>query len=416
MSDSVSVSLIEEAYTRVKDVVKKTALERNTSLSDLYQANIFLKREDQQIVRSYKIRGAYNKIASLSKKELKKGVVCASAGNHAQGVALSCRLLKVRGIIYMPKNTPKQKIQRVEALGKEWVTIELIGDTFDEAFDAAKTASETTSNIFVHPFNDPLVIAGQGTVAVEILEQLPTLPDIVVAPIGGGGLISGISTYFHKKSPDTHIVGVQPTGAPSMYQSVVEGKIIRLESIDKFVDGAAVLTPGEHTFNITSVLVDEIKLVPEGRICQEMISLYQTEGIVTEPAGALSLAVLDQMADEIKGKNVVCIVSGGNNDIGRYSEIMERSLIYQGLKHYFIIEFPQRPGALRTYLDEVLIGDIDITLFEYIRKSNREYGPALIGIELPQKESLQPLLDRMTEAGFSFIKVESDSTLFRFLI
>ena len=385
-------------------------------LSDKYQAQVYLKREDLQLVRSYKLRGAYNRISVLTKAEKTRGVVCASAGNHAQGVAFSCKKLKVQGVIYMPKNTPKQKVERVRVFGGNYVKLELVGDTFDEASKIAQAYCLKNIKVFVHPFDDVLVMAGQGTVGLEILAQLKTAPDYVVVPVGGGGLLAGLSTYVKAKSKQTKIIGVEPEGAPSMSQALKAGKVITLDSLDKFVDGAAVKTVGANTFEVAKKNLTKMLLVNEGRVCEEMISLYQSDGIVTEPAGALSVAALDGLKDEIKGKTVVCVVSGGNNDISRYPEVVNRSLVYQGLKHYFVIEFSQRPGALRNFLDDILGPNDDITLFEYLKKSNKETGPALVGVELSIKSDLEPLLARMKKVGLAYQKLDKDSPFYKFLV
>lgn len=417
MKNKVSKKLIEEAYDRLKEVVVKTPLQLNRTLSEKYKANVYLKREDLQAVRSYKLRGAYNRISLLNDSEKKKGIVCASAGNHAQGVAFSCAKLKVEGYIFMPQNTPKQKVDRVKTLGGKWVTLELIGDTFDEAQKHASLFCQKEQKTFVHPFEDPFVIAGQGTVALEIKEQLEEVtPDFFFVPIGGGGLMAGLSVYSKSYFPKTKLIGVEPEGAPAMYQSLKKGKVVVLDNIDKFVDGAAVKSVGKLNFSIIKKNIDSMLLVPEGQVCKEMISLYQSDGIVTEPAGILSISALEQYKDKIKGKNVVCVVSGGNNDISRYPEVIERSLIYQGLKHYFIIEFSQRPGSLKTFLTEALGPNDDISLFEYVKKNNRETGPALVGIELSKKTDLEPLMRRMSAVGMKYEKLESNSPVFKFLV
>lgn len=415
MQTLISLARITEAHTRLKPIVKKTPLERHAVLSARFGADIYLKREDLQVVRSYKLRGAYNKISLLSPKEREAGVVCASAGNHAQGVAFACAALSIHGTIYMPKNTPRQKIERVRVFGGAQVDIMLEGDTFDASFAAAEAYHAKHGAALIHPFDDLDVIAGQGTVAVEIFEELPDA-DVLLVPIGGGGLISGVGAYAKDIHPETRVIGVEPEGAPSMATALKEGRVVTLASINKFVDGVAVKTVGEHTFQIAQRVVDAVTIVPEGRVCRDMVSLYQSDGIVTEPAGALSVAALENVAEEIKGKKVVCIVSGGNNDISRYAEVLERSLIYQGLKHYFIIEFAQRPGALRLFLNDALGATDDITLFEYVKKNNRETGPALVGIELAKKEDREPLMERMRAIGIAFEPVPPDSPLFRFIV
>ncbi|KKW47927.1 MAG: Threonine dehydratase [Candidatus Kaiserbacteria bacterium GW2011_GWA2_58_9] len=408
--------MVDEAREALRGVVKETPLQFNRGLSEKFGAKIYLKREDLQVVRSYKLRGAYNRMRHLSAAEKKRGVACASAGNHAQGVAFSCKALKVRGTIVMPRNTPRQKVDRVQALGNAWVKVELVGDSFDEAYRAARALSEKKKAVFIHPFNDPLVIAGQGTVGVEILEQTREPIDYLIVPIGGGGLIAGLGSYFRSKSPRTNVIGVEPQGAPAMHESLKAGKQVELEKIDTFVDGAAVRKVGDLTLALTKEAADTILLVPEGKVCTEMISLYQRDGIVAEPAGALAVAALDMLGKKLKGKTVVCILSGGNNDISRYPEVIERSLVHQGLKHYFIINFSQRPGALRRFLDEALGPSDDITLFEYTKKNNRESGPALVGIELTKKEDLAPLMKRMEKLGMSYELLATDSPIFRFLI
>lgn len=410
--------LVEEAHARLNGVVCRTPLELNRNLSDRFDAQIYLKREDLQVVRSYKLRGAYNRISLLSLAERGQGVVCASAGNHAQGFAFSCRRLGIRGSIYMPKNTPRQKVDRVKFLGGSWVSLILVGDVYDDAYKHARADATKGKKVFIHPFDDLHIIAGQGTVGLEILEQFPERQhlDYVIVPVGGAGLIAGLGGYVKSKSPSTKLVGVEPLGAPSMSASLQAGKVVTLEVIDKFVDGAAVKTVGVLNFAIAQKIIDRVVLVNEGHVCQEMISLYQNDGIVTEPAGALSVSALDEVREQIKGKTVVCVVSGGNNDISRYPEIIERSLVYRGLKHYFIVEFSQRPGALKMYLNDVLGELVDITLFEYMKKNNRESGPALVGVELSQKDDLKLLLRRMKKAGLSYEHLEKDSPIFRFLV
>ena len=413
---NVFVEDILKAHHLLKDVVTHTPLQKNEQLSEKYECNVYLKREDQQVVRSFKIRGAFNKIKQLDSEKTKNGIVCASAGNHAQGVAYSCRQLKIHGKIFMPSTTPRQKVSQVELFGKEFVDIILTGDTFDDAYQKAMISSEEESRTFIHPFDDVDVIAGQGTVGVEILNDADVDIDYVVASVGGGGLISGVGTYFHAISPSTKLIGVEPEGAPALYQSRVENKVVSLEKIDKFVDGAAVKKVGDKTFSICNDVLDKVLLVPEGKICTTILELYNENAIVAEPAGAMSIASLDFLRDEIKGKNVVCIVSGGNNDIGRMQEIKERSMIYEGLQHYFIVNFPQRAGALREFLVEVLGPTDDINRFEYTKKNNKDNGPALVGIELKQKEDYEPLVKRMKKKGFFVTEVNKDSNLFHLLI
>lgn len=416
MNIKMNAKLIEQAYSNIKDVVARTPLQFNERLSKEFNANVYLKREDLQTVRSYKIRGAYNKISLLTPAEKKRGVVCASAGNHAQGVAFSCNKLGIKGHIFMPNNTPRQKIERVKKFGGKWATIVMSGDNFDKACLEAKKFSKKNNKVFIHPFDDALVIAGQGTVGLEIFEQLAEKPDFIFVPVGGGGLISGVGVYAKEKNKKIKLIGVESEGSPSMFKALKKGRVITLDHIDKFVDGTAVKTIGKLGFEISKKLVDKVVIVPDGKTCQEMIALYQNNGIVTEPAGALSLSALEQMKDKIKGKTVVCIVSGGNNDISRYPEIIDRSLVYQGLKHYFVIEFSQKAGSLRKYLDSVLGPNDDIVLFEYFKKNNRESGPALVGIELIRKEDFKPLLKRMDTSGFKYQILDRKSPLFYFII
>jgi len=407
---------ITRAKNNLNDVILQTPLQKNLNLSDTFQANILLKREDLQIVRSYKLRGAYNKIAHLSEEELKHGVVCASAGNHAQGVAYSCRKLGIKGKIYMPATTPKQKIKQVEMFGKENVEVVLIGDTYDDANTAAVKDCKLTGMAFIHPFDDEQIIEGQATVGLEILQDSKEHIDYVFIPVGGGGLAAGVGAYFKQVSPKTKIIGVEPAGAASMQKSFDEGKVVALENIDKFVDGAAVQKVGEITFEVCKQVIDDLIAVPEGRICTKILELYNQDAIVIEPAGALSIAALDFYKEEIKGKNVVCIVSGSNNDITRTEEIKERSLLYEGLKHYFIVRFPQRAGALRIFVDVVLGPTDDVTHFEYSKKTNREKGPAVIGIEVLKKEDFNGLVQRMEENGFIYEYLNEKLDLFQFLI
>lgn len=413
---SVDYKLIQEAASRLEGVVKNTPLEFNKRLSEKYGANIFLKREDLQEVRSFKIRGAYNKIAALSDSEKSRGVVCASAGNHAQGVAYACSQMSTKGVIFMPVVTPNQKVNKVRKFGGEFVEIRLEGDTFDDAAHAAKQYCKKKDMVFVHPFDDELVIAGQGTIGKEIFDQMNEKIDYVLVAIGGGGMISGISVALNHLDEGLRVVGVESDTQCSMNKSINEDKRGTMEKIDTFVDGTAVKTPGEKTFDIVKRLVSKIVLVKDGQVACDMIDLYQNEGIVTEPAGALVISGLEKVAEEIKGKNVVCIICGGNNDLLRYPEILERSLVFRGLKHYFLIEFAQKPGQLRTFLNDVLGPNDDIVLFEYIKKNNKEKGPALVGIELIDKADINPLLERMDKVGFKYTKLNQDSMLYQYLV
>lgn len=407
---------ILEAKENLNEVVLKTPLQFNINLSDKFKSKVYLKREDLQQVRSYKIRGAYNKISNLNQIQQSKGIVCASAGNHAQGVAYSCNLLKIKGIIYMPKTTPKQKIKQVQLFGKSFVEIVLTGDTFDDAFHAAKHFCNQEHLNFIHPFDDLEVIAGQGTVGLEIIEeQLPSI-DYLLLPVGGGGLAAGVSTVFKHLSPATKIIGVEPEGAPSMQEALKEKAPVELDSIDKFVDGAAVKKVGAENFEICKSTLNSMILIPEGKVCSTILQMYNEEAIVVEPAGALSIAALDFLKQEIIGKTVVCIVSGSNNDIERTEEIKERSLIYEGLKHYFMIQFPQRPGALKEFVNDVLGDTDDITYFQFIKKNNRDVGPVIVGLELKKKKHLLSIKERMLESGFNFQYLNEKDPLLALLI
>ncbi|WP_428034638.1 threonine ammonia-lyase IlvA [Amphritea sp.] len=407
------------ASQRLQTVVSRTPLIRSDNLSERYGAEIYLKREDQQRVRSYKIRGAYNKIVSLSAAQQAQGIVCASAGNHAQGVAYACALLGLKATIFMPAPTPAQKVEQVRKYGKEQVDIRLVGDAYDDAYHQAMIFCDAEQATFVHPFDDPKVIEGQASVGVEILNQLASVDvpvDMLLMPVGGGGLASGVSSYFKARSAHTRLIGVEPDGAASMSGSLAAGSNETLTQIDNFVDGAAVKRVGERTFAICKQNLERVITVPEGQVCSTMMQLYNQEAIVVEPAGALSIAALDSVKDEIRGKTVVCVVSGGNNDILRTEEIKEWAMLFEGLKHYFIVNFPQRAGALREFLVEVLGPDDDISRFEYSKKNNCDRGPALIGIELANKADLQPLLERMRAKQIRFEYLNNRQDLFRFMV
>ncbi|WP_419182229.1 threonine ammonia-lyase IlvA [Paenibacillus radicis (ex Xue et al. 2023)] len=415
-SQSVKLEDIIVASHVLKDVVHHTPLQKNFILSEKYNCNVYLKREDLQVVRSFKIRGAYHLMRSLTEDQLSKGVVCASAGNHAQGLAYSCKALQVQGKIFMPTTTPRQKISQVKLFGGTYVEVILIGDTFDDSLKEAVRCSEREGMQFVHPFDHLKVIAGQGTVGLELMNDMREQVDYVFAGIGGGGLAAGVGTYVKGISPTTKFIGVEATGAPSMQQSIEQGEIITLGEIDKFVDGTAVKRVGELTYEICQKVVDDIIVVPEGKVCTTILELYNENAIVAEPAGALTITALDFYREQIAGKNVVCIISGGNNDIDRMQEIKERSLIYEGLKHYFTVEFPQRSGALREFLDEVLGPNDDITRFEYTKKTSKENGPALVGIELKSKEDYEPLIERMVNKGIKYVEINKNPHLFNLLI
>ncbi|WEK37933.1 MAG: threonine ammonia-lyase [Candidatus Pseudobacter hemicellulosilyticus] len=417
MSTSTNQTGLEfhKAAMRLRKVVKRTPLQLSTTLSRKYNCNVYLKREDLQVVRSYKLRGAYNMMSSLSPEELKNGVVCASAGNHAQGFAFSCKALNVKGVVFMPIVTPKQKVNQTKMFGEDFIEIRLVGDNFDDCAVAAKTYTVCNKMTFIPPFDDLRIIEGQGTVALEILEDQPEI-DYVFVPVGGGGLASAIGSYFRVYSPKTQIVGVEPEGAPSMKRALEAGEPVTLDNIERFVDGAAVKRVGDLTFSICKDVLDDMHLVAEGKVCSTILKLYTEDAIVVEPAGALSIAVLDDYADAIKGKNVVCIVSGSNNDIDRMQEIKERSLQYEGLKHYFLIRFVQRPGALKEFVNHVLGPNDDITRFEYIQKTNKENGPALVGIELKSREDYLQLVNNLKQYNFNYKELNKDDDLFAYLV
>jgi threonine dehydratase len=416
MSYYPNIEDVTKACKVIGELLCPTPFQKNLGLSERYGANIMLKREDLQIVRSYKIRGAFNKINSLESENLEKGVVCASAGNHAQGVAYSCNLLKINGIIFMPETTPKQKIEQVKMFGKEYIEIVLVGDSFDDANREALKYSVENNRSFIHPFDDPKIIEGQATVGMEILNEYKEEIDYIFIPVGGGGLASGVGSVFKQLSPKTKIVGVEPMGAQSMKLSLENGFVYELKEIDRFVDGAAVKRVGELTFNICKEVLDDVVAVPEGAVCSTILELYNRNAIVVEPAGALSISALPFYANQIVGKNVVCIVSGSNNDIGRTEEIRERSLLYEGLKHYFIIRFPQRSGALLSFVKNILGPKDDITHFCYSKKTNREQGPAVIGVELSNSSDFNSLIKRMDEQNVVYEYINNKQDLFGFLI
>jgi threonine dehydratase len=404
-----------KAAVNLRKVVHHTPLQLHANLSRKYQCNVYLKREDLQIVRSYKLRGAYNLMSSLPEEQLAKGVVCASAGNHAQGFAYSCKKLGVKGVVFMPVITPKQKIRQTAMFGEDAIRIELAGDTFDDCAAAALEYTRANGMTFIPPFDHARVIEGQGTVGLEILEDISDI-DYLFLPVGGGGLSAGVGAYFKTYSPHTKIIGVEPEGAPAMYQALKEGHPVILNDIDRFVDGAAVKRVGDITFSICKEVLSDMLLIPEGKVCSTILSLYNEDAIVVEPAGALSIAALDQYAQQIKGKNIVCIVSGSNNDIDRMQEIKERSLQYEGLKHYFLVRFAQRPGALKEFVNHVLGPSDDITRFEYIQKTNKESGPALIGVELKSKDDYAQLLHNMQQYQIQFTELNKNDTLFGYLV
>ncbi|MBS7566257.1 threonine ammonia-lyase IlvA [Mucilaginibacter sp. Bleaf8] len=403
------------AQERLSGVVRRTPLEFNQGLSDKYECEVYLKREDLQVVRSYKLRGAYNMISQLDEQQRQRGVVCASAGNHAQGVAFSCRRLGIKGVIFMPEITPKQKVKQTQMFGNGFVEIVLTGDTFDDCLQEALAYTEAHEMTFIPPFDNYRIMEGQGTVGMEILEDLPEA-EVVLMPVGGGGLAAGTGTYLKQINAGIKLVGIEPEGAPSMVEAIRRGQPYTLSQINRFVDGAAVKRVGQLTYQICSEILDEMLSVPEGKVCTTILKLYNEDAIVVEPAGALSVAALDLVKEQIKGKKVVCVISGGNNDIDRMGEIKEQSLLYEGLKHYFIVRFPQRPGALKLFVSSVLGPHDDITRFEFIKKTERERGPALVGIELKSADDYPALMQRMEAHRFDVIEINRDQTLFEYLV
>jgi threonine dehydratase len=406
---------VADAEERLRSIVNRTPLTLNRNLSAKYQCNIFLKREDLQVVRSYKLRGAYNMLSTLPPEQLKQGVVCASAGNHAQGFAYSCKKLGCHGVVFMPVITPKQKVKQTKMFGENFVEIQLVGDSFEECAEAALKFTRENNMTFIPPYDNYKIIEGQATVGLEILEDLTHI-DYLFVPVGGGGLASGVGSYFKTFSPSTKIIGVEPEGAPSMSEAFKEGHPVTLNDIEHFVDGASVSRAGDITYSVCKDVLSEMHLVPEGKVCTTILQLYNEDAIVVEPAGALSIAALDDYAGEIKGKNVVCVISGGNNDIDRMQEIKERSLQYEGLKHYFLIRFAQRPGALKEFVNEVLGPNDDITRFEYIQKNNKEAGPALVGIELGDKKDYDRLKKNLDFYKINYTELKKDDNAFGYLV
>ncbi len=412
-----SAADVDSAATRIAGVVKPTPLELSDRLSAITGATVYLKREDLQTVRSYKLRGAYNLLVQLSDDERAAGVVCSSAGNHAQGFAYACRALGVQGRVYVPAKTPKQKRDRIRYHGGDFIELIVGGSTYDLAAEAALADVERTGATLVPPFDDPRTMAGQGTIAVEILRQLDGEPDLVVVPVGGGGCIAGITTYLAERTTKTSVLGIEPAGAAAMMAALANGAPVTLDHVDQFVDGAAVSRAGRLTYAALAAAGNMVSIttVDEGAVCTVMLDLYQNEGIIAEPAGALAVAGLLE-ADIAPGSTVVCLVSGGNNDVSRYGEILERSLVHLGLKHYFLVDFPQEPGALRRFLDSVLGPNDDVTLFEYVKRNNRETGEALVGIELGSAADLDGLLDRMRATEMQIEAIEPGSPAYRYLL
>ena len=415
----ITAKNIVDAHKVLKSVVEKTPLDFDRYLSEKYGATIYLKRENMQKVRSFKIRGAYYAISQLSDEEKKRGVVCASAGNHAQGVAYTCNEMKIPATIFMPVTTPQQKIGQVQFFGGSFVNIQLVGDTFDASAQAAQDFTKAEGMTFIDPFDDDNVQAGQGTVAYEIYEQAQEEGvsfDQIFVPVGGGGLISGVSAYIKDVSPEIEVIGVEASGARSMRAAFDKGYPVKLENIDKFADGIAVQKVGQRTYEVARKYVDKLIGVDECLISETLIDMYSKQGIIAEPAGAASIAALEVMKDDIKGKTVVCIISGGNNDINRMQEMEERALIYDGVKHYFVVNFPQRPGALREFVNDILGPKDDITRFEYIKRANKGKGPVLIGITLDDKNDYAALLERLAQFDPNYINLHGNESLYNMLV
>ncbi len=413
----VTADDVDRAVHRIAGVVDATPLQLNVRLTAAVGADVWVKREDLQPVRSYKLRGAYNFIAQLDADERARGVVCASAGNHGQGVAFACSRLGIVGRVFVPTTTPRQKRDRMTAIGGPFVELVVTGDTYDEAAAAAQQAAAESGAVLVPAFDAPATIAGQGTIGHEIVDALGRAPDVLVVPVGGGGLLAGLVAWFGERHPATRIVGVEPEGAASLRAALDAGAPVDLPRVDPFVDGAAVRRAGEVTYAVVAAADREVEVVtlPEGAVCSEMLAMYQTDGIIAEPAGALASGALPRLGIG-RGQTVVAVVSGGNNDVSRYSEIVERSLVHEGRKHYFLVSFPQEPGALRRFLDEVLGPDDDITLFEYVKRNNRELGPALVGVELGDPSDIVALRARMAASPMAVEAIDPDSPFYRFLI
>ena len=408
------INQIRLLYNINKSFIKKTPLKYNERLSKKYNCNLYLKREDLQKVRSFKIRGAYTKLVNLSKDDRKRGVVCASAGNHAQGVALSCNKLGIVADIFVPENTPLQKIRSIERFSDSNCKLHITGDNFDNCLKKSLDLAFRKNKIFVHPFNDDLVIKGQAGIALEIFEDIN--PDVIIGCVGGGGLMSGVSVYSKYMNTECNLYGVESLGCDAMNQSIKNNKIIKLDKYDNFVDGSSVKEVGDLTFNICQGNLKDILLVSNGHVCNTMLELYNEDGIISEPAGALSVSALDLIKDKILNKNVVAIISGGNNDISRYPEMIEYSKMYLGLKHYFLVKFVQKPGELKKFINNVLTNGDDITRFEYLKKTNKGYGTVLIGIELENAGNLNNLTEKMEKNMFNFEKIEENDLLYSYLI
>ena len=402
-----------EATKRMRQLFPATPLQRNDHLSNVYDADIWLKREDLSPVRSYKLRGAFNAMGKQADKDV---FVCASAGNHAQGVAYVCRHLQKKGVIFMPVTTPEQKIRKTRLFGGDWVEVQLVGDYFDDTLRASQAYCQDVGGHFLSPFDDLDVIEGQATVTYEMLEQLDGPPDVFIVPVGGGGLSSSARRLLSERAPETEIFYVEPSGGKSLAAAVQAGAPVPLAQVDTFVDGAAVAMMGVNTFTaLKGIDADHVLDIPEDRICTTILDMLNTEGIVLEPAGALALDALKDLKEQIKGKTVVCVSSGGNFDFERLPEVKERAQRYAGLKKYFILRLPQRPGALKDFL--ALLGpDDDIARFEYLKKSARNFGTVLLGIETSKPENFALLSQRLETAGMSIRDITGDEAMVDLII
>lgn len=413
---TVTAKDIEVAAGVLAKVATKTPLQKSDRLSAEVGRPVYLKREDLQICRSFKVRGAYVRMAAMDEEEREAGVVCASAGNHAQGVAYACAHLGIHGTIFLPASTPRQKRKRIATIGGKWVEPVIVGGDFDEANRVAAEAAKDGGKVYVHPYDDPYTIAGQGSIAVDLDSQLPDDTDMILIPVGGGGLIAGMATWLKAHRPGIRIVGVESEGAASMKAAVQAGNPVSLEHVDSFVDGTAVGRAGDLTYQIVRELVDDLVVVPEGAVCTEMLDLYHSEGVIAEPAGALASAAARNFLPQIPNGSVVCLVSGGNNDLSRYAEVTERSGRYEGLRHYFLVTFNQEPGALRAFLNDVLSEGEDIIYFQYTKKNNRDTGPALVGIELPDPTDIKGLRRRMAASPLQVQEIDPSSQIFKILV
>lgn len=413
---TVTAKDIEVAAGVLAKVATKTPLQKSERLSEEVGRPVYLKREDLQICRSFKVRGAYVRMAAMDEDERAAGVVCASAGNHAQGVAYACAHLGIKGTIFLPASTPRQKRKRIATIGGEWVEPVIVAGDFDEANRVAGEAAKDGGKVYVHPYDDPYTIAGQGSIAVDLDFQLPEDTDMILIPVGGGGLIAGMATWLKAHRPGIRIVGVESAGAASMKAAMEAGNPVSLDRVDSFVDGTAVGRAGDLTYQIVRDLVDDIVVVPEGAVCTEMLDLYHSEGVIAEPAGALASAAARNFLPQIPNGSVVCLVSGGNNDLSRYAEVTERSGRYEGLRHYFLVTFNQEPGALRAFLNDVLSEGEDIIYFQYTKKNNRDTGPALVGIELPDPTDIKGLRRRMAASPLQVQEIDPSSQIFKILV